>query len=490
MKRIVLPLLFLLMTGCAGVQTLSPPTDPLDRLKYEIDLVLSDSIFIPARASMKVISLETGEVVYERDSKMLMRPASNMKLLTSSAALQILGKDFMFKTSVCIDSLVIEGVLYGNIYLKGFGNPDLKTQDLDTLSRRIKSLGINTITGDVVGDVSYFDDEYWGNGWMWDDEPYPDEMFISPLSVNDNCVRVRVEPGFFAGDSTRVTIDPQTNYVLLVNFARTATDTVLQPLKITRLFKERANIIVVDGQILSGSPPREEQISVWKPELYAAELFKESLQRAGILVQGRSRINVADSVARETAFHLRPMDSMVVNLNKFSDNLAAENTLKTIAAVKRGTPGTARNGVHEVNAFLTQFGIDTTAYLMVDGSGVSHYNLLTTEMIVQLLAGMYHRYDLFPLFFDSLPIAGVDGTLRGRMKASAAEGNVRAKTGTISGVSSLSGYVRTRDGEMFAFSMMMQNFILPSRHFRQTQDSIGILLSRFSRSGSPGVVTP
>ncbi|MBI3003866.1 MAG: D-alanyl-D-alanine carboxypeptidase/D-alanyl-D-alanine-endopeptidase [Ignavibacteriales bacterium] len=481
MKRTVTPFLFSLLIGCAGVQTISPPTDPLERLKYDIDLILADSIFIPARTSIKVSSLESGEVMYERDSKMLMRPASNMKLLTSAAALQILGKDFQFRTSVFVDSTVIDAVLYGNIYLKGFGNPDLTTADLDTLANRIKQMGIAGITGDVIGDVSYFDDEYWGNGWMWDDEPYADEMFISPLSVNDNCVLVKVEPGYFAGDSTKVTVEPATNHVLLVNFAKTVADTVMQPLKITRLFKERANIIVVDGQILAGSTPREEQLSVWKPELYATELFKESLQKTGIRVRGKPKIGAVEPLAREAAFHVQPMDSMVVNLNKSSDNLAAENTLKTIAAVTRGIPGKSQNGVYEVNEFLASFGIDTTSFLMVDGSGVSHYNLLTTEMIVQLLAGMYQRYDLFSLFFDSLPIAGVDGTLRGRMKATSAEGNLRAKTGTISGVSSLSGYVRTRDGEMFAFSMMMQNFIGSSRYYRQAQDEIGILLARFSR---------
>jgi D-alanyl-D-alanine carboxypeptidase/D-alanyl-D-alanine-endopeptidase (penicillin-binding protein 4) len=170
-----------------------------------------------------------------------------------------------------------------------------------------------------------------------------------------------------------------------------------------------------------------------------------------------------------------------VNLNKVSDNLSAENTLKTLAAIKRGVPGTAVSGIYVVNEFLATLGIDTTGYLMVDGSGVSHYNLLTTEMLIQLLRGMYNRHDLFSLFYESLPIAGVDGTLRGRMKAMAAEGNVRAKTGTISGVSSLSGYVKSRENEMLAFSIMMQNFIKPNQLYREAQDRIANLLARFSR---------
>jgi D-alanyl-D-alanine carboxypeptidase/D-alanyl-D-alanine-endopeptidase (penicillin-binding protein 4) len=490
MKYLWLMCLSLVATSCAIFRSTSPPVDPLERLRYDIDAILSDSIFVPARASIKVVSLETGRTLYERDSKLLMRPASNLKLLTSATAIRTLGKDFMFKTIVTADTNVVNGVLYGNIYLKGFGNPDLKTSDLDSLAKQIKASGINAIVGDVIGDVSFFDDEYWGVGWMWDDEPFSDEMFITPLSVNKNCVIIKALPGLFAGDSLRVTIDPPTSYVLLVNFGKTVVDTVTQPLKITRLFKERSNVIVVDGQMSVTSPPEEEQLSVWRPELYATQLFKEALQRAGIFVQGQAKIGLASPSSQEKASHAQRLDSMLINLNKASDNLAAENTLKTIGAVRHGVPGRAQTGISAVNEFLSSLGIDTTTYLMVDGSGVSHYNLLSVEMIVQLLVAVYQRYDLFPLFYESLPIAGVDGTLRGRMKASAAEGNLRAKTGTISGVSSLSGYVRTRDGEMLAFSMMMQNFISSNRLYRDAQDKIGILLSRFSRTRTPGTVSP
>lgn len=480
-KQDLIILFSIFVSGCTGVASLLPPNDPLERLKYDIDTVLLDSIFIPSRASIKVVSLETHETLYERDAKLLFRPASNIKLLTSAAGIHYLGPGFLFKTSVHADSISPDGILTGDIYLKGSGDPDLRTSHLDSLARILRASGLNSITGDVVGDVSYFDDLYWGNGWMWDDEPGSDEMFITPLSVNSNCVKVRVEPGIWAGDSALVSIEPQTEYVMPINFAKTVTDTIVQPLKVTRLFKQRSNIIIVEGEILAGSTPREEQLSVWKPELYAVQLFKEALMRSGVPVRGRARIGTVSAHASELTHHERRFDSIVVNLNKVSDNLSAENTLKTLAAVKRGIPGKAVNGIYVVNEFLSTLGIDTTAYLMADGSGVSHYNLLTTEMLIQLLAAVYNRPDLFPLFYESLPIAGVDGTIRGRMKAMAAEGNVRAKTGTISGVSSLSGYVKSRENEMLAFSIMMQNFIKPNRLYREAQDRIANLLARFSR---------
>ncbi|HEY5614714.1 MAG TPA: D-alanyl-D-alanine carboxypeptidase/D-alanyl-D-alanine-endopeptidase, partial [Bacteroidota bacterium] len=260
----------LIFGGCAGLFPPSIPRDPLERLRYDIDQLLNDSLFLPARISMKVTSLETDEVLYERNSNMLMHPASNMKLLTSSAGIGILGKDFRFNTTVLIDTPMVSDTVTGNLYFKGFGNPDFKSSDLDTLVAQIKSAGINTILGDVISDVSYFDDLFWGEGWMWDDEPYEFEAFITPLSINDNCVRITVTPGFYTGDTALVTIVPNTSYVSLMNEATTVTDTALIPLQVTRLFKERLNTIVTDGQMLAGSQTREFVLSVWKPEIYAS----------------------------------------------------------------------------------------------------------------------------------------------------------------------------------------------------------------------------
>jgi D-alanyl-D-alanine carboxypeptidase/D-alanyl-D-alanine-endopeptidase (penicillin-binding protein 4) len=479
----VLALVFL--AGCAGIFPSGVPRDPVERLRYDLDRLLDDSLFIPTRAGVKVVSLESGEVLYDRNSTMLMHPASNMKLLTSAAAIGLLGKDFPLTTVVFADTMMAADTLEGNLYFKGFGNPDLKSTDLDTIVAQIRASGIAAVRGNIVADVSYFDDLFWGEGWMWDDEPYSFEAFITPLSINDNCVKVVVSPGANHGDRALVTLDPPTTYVTLVNNAITVTDTVLIPLDVTRLFKERLNTIVVSGQIHRSSKPREYTLSVWKPELYAAQLLKESLEKSGIAVGGSTLIGTTPPAARAMARHVGRFDSMLVNLNKISDNLSAENTLKILGAEKRGTPGSARSGISETKLFLSQFGIDTTKFLMVDGSGVSHYNLLTAEMLVQLLVGMAHRPEWFPLFYASLPVAGVDGTLSNRMKGTPAEGNLRAKTGSISGVSSLSGYVTSLDGEMLAFSILMQHFIGGNRPFREVQDRIGARLAAFSRKRNP-----
>ena len=483
MKAFFFSLIVLVMlAGCTGSGILQPPSDPVERLKYDIDRFLADSLFVPARASITVVSLESGEVLYERDNKLLMHPASNLKLLTSSAALDTLGKDFEFKTCILVDSLTPSGTVLGNAYLKGFGDPDLRTTDLDSLASLLKMSGVDTVLGNVVADASYFDDLAWGSGWMWDDEPESDEMYISAVSVNKNCVTVTVTPGDSAGVPAKVSVDPPTRYVDLIHRAVTVKDTVVHRLRVSRRFRERSNTITVEGEIpIDTSARKTTTISVWQPDLYAAELFKESLERAGIQVFGRASIGITSVAALEKTRHVRRLDSVVVNLNKVSDNLSAENTLKTISATVFGPPGSAPSGITFVHQFLTSFGIDSTKYVMVDGSGVSHYNLLTSEIVTRLLAGMYRRSDLFPVFYESLPIAGVDGTMEKRMRGTAAEGNLRAKTGTISGVSSLSGYVRGRGGEMLAFSILMQNFARSSGAYRNVQDSIGIMLAGFNR---------
>ncbi|MEX2190538.1 MAG: D-alanyl-D-alanine carboxypeptidase/D-alanyl-D-alanine-endopeptidase [Bacteroidota bacterium] len=471
----------LLTAGCAMSDRTTRPGTPVDALRYDIDTILSDSIFIQSDAALKVVSLETGEVLYERNGVRLMRPASNTKLITSSAALSILGTDHEFRTSILADSIHPDGTVHGSLYLKGYGDPDLSVADLDTMIAQLKAIGIKAIQGNIVADASWFDDLYWGEGWMWDDEPYSYEAGICALSVNKNCVKVSIIPGTIPGEGVRVLIDPPTQYVSLLNTARAVADTAIIPLSVTRMYKERLNALVVSGEVVTRRDTIHRWVTVWRPELYAATLLKERLEADSISVRGQATIGVALPWSRELAYHRRSIDSVVINLNKMSDNLSAENTLKTIAVARGGIPGSAKYGLYQANVFLSEIGIDTTKYWIVDGSGVSHYNLLTAEMLVQLLTAMTKQPDTFGLFFESLPIAGVDGTLKTRMRGTKAEGNLRAKTGSIGGVSALSGYVTTADGERLVFSMLMQDFILPSRFYRNAQDAIGAILAGFKR---------
>ncbi len=468
--------------GCAGGFPFGG-SDPIARLRADIDAILADSVFQSTVPSIRVVDPSTGEVLYDRNSHMLIRPASNMKLVTSAAGLHVLGTQYTFKTSVGWDSLTAGGTVHGNLYLRGYGNPDLTTNDLDLLAQRVADAGVRRVLGDLVVDISFFDSLQWGTGWMWDDDPAPYQAYVSPLSLNKNCVEVVIEPDSIT-NTVRISVVPETRYVQLRTSVTVALDSVRTPLTFTRPTSEPPNTLVVSGEILRTAKPVREQVTVVWPEIYAGTVFQERLTAKGIVAGGRVVRGRLPGPATERVWHEWGMDSMVINLNKVSDNLSAEMTLKTIAATIQGPSGSARAGVWNVNRFLALSGIDTTNHYQVDGSGLSHYNLLRVDFLTDLLVSMYRRPDLFPLYYTSLPIGGVDGTLRGRMKASFAEGNVHAKTGSIAGVSSLSGYVTDRDGKLLVFGMSMQDFVWSSRYYRLAQDRICDVLARFSRGSS------
>ena len=474
-------LVSLILVACAppyvGREQL-PEEFPIDR---QIGRLLDDTLFVSTQVAVKVVSVDNGDVLYDRNSALLFHPTSNMKLFTSAAALALLEEDYTFKTVLMADGIVQDTVLIGNIYLKGYGDPLLNSLDLATVAVQLASGGIKIVNGDIVGDVSYFDDLYWGKGWMWDDEPETTEMFITPLSVNHNTITVFVAPGERSNSPVTVRLQPETHYVEILNEGRTVTDTVAQKLKVTRFWRERSNIVHVTGEMLRWTSKKEYGLSVWKPELYTLVLLMEEMERQGIRVLGNVGIGETPDSAVPFLQIERPIDSVIVYLNKESDNLSAENILKTLGAEYRGVPGTAENGIYVVREFLASLGIDTTRFHVADGSGVSRYNFMSAETIIQLLLAMTWDQALFERFYTSLPIAGVDGTLEDRMNGSAAEGNAHAKTGTLNGVSNLSGYVTTRDGELLAFSILMQNFLGETRPYRDVQDRIVAILANYSR---------
>jgi serine-type D-Ala-D-Ala carboxypeptidase/endopeptidase (penicillin-binding protein 4) len=466
--------------GCVSTSSIISvrQLSPTEKLKLDIDKALKDSLFISSHASIKVVSIRTGESLYEHESKFLMNPASNVKLFTSAAAIGVLGNNYQLKTSVYADSITQNGSVLGNLYLKGFGDPLLSTDDLDSLARQIALKGITRITGGVVADNSYFDDRHWGLGWTWDDEPDPDAPFISALTVNKGCASV-----IAFSDSTKVflSISPVTSFIRGVNTSTIARDNILRPFKLRRPTQDKPNVIIAEGN-LDTFASFEQKLSIRRPDLYAAQLFAEALQRHNVIVQDDISSGTTRSSLHEVATLAHTLDTVVTEMNKTSSNLSAENLLKVLGATRYGAPGSAKTGVYVVNSFLSSLGIDTTQCIFVDGSGVSRYNLVSADIIVQLLTAMYRWNSYYALFSASLPVAGVDGTLSSRMTSISTTGNIFAKTGTLSGVSCLSGYAKTKDGELLAFSMMMQNFLLSSNYYRQVQDKIGAILISFSRN--------
>lgn len=480
---------FVFLAGCATHGPLRKPAqekNAIAALQKQIDMVLQDSVLQQTRTGIKIVSLNTGRTWYEKNSRELFHPASNMKLLTTATALNRLGPDFRFRTLLLADSASLkDSTISGNIYLKGFADPSLTTQDLHRMVKELRFRGIRRITGNLVCDESYLDDLYLGQGWMWDDASSEDFAPISALTVNDNCVEVTVKPAVRPGDRLTVHLEPETNYMKIVNHGVTvdSTDTVLtKAFKVERKWKHPENTIVIEGGLIAGGPERTFKREVVDPARYAGTLFGELLVQEHISLQGSVLKGVAPDTVILLAEHLSPpLSQIVFRINKISHNLSAELLLKTLGAEMGGVPGSAKKGISEIYQFLQEIGIDSTSYKLADGSGVSRYDLVTPDLLVTLLQAMYREFQVQPEYQSSLPIAGLDGTLKRRMTNTPAERTLRAKTGTLSGVSDLSGYTITADSEIVAFSIMMEHFVGSASKIRKVQDRIGELLTSFSR---------
>lgn len=467
--RIVL--YFLILFTClasAGTKKKSLRTLAIRTAKTKIVNILNSPDLRSSFTGMEVMDLKTRTVIFERNSEKLFHPASNTKLLTTAAALATI-PNYIYKTALGTDGSIHDSTLQGNLYIRGSGDPLFRVEHMDSLAGNLAKKGLTRITGDLIGDPSYFDSVAWGTGWMWDDEPSSDEPFITPLAVNGNSVHVTIEPGASPGLKPSYNIFPFTPALPVIDSGMTGFDTSNTPLLATRRHGE--NEIRIAGWIAPHTPPKEFDISVGKPEVFFLDLFRERLLAHGVIVAGKNRLGqYAGTALLGTVNH--ELDSAITLINKFSDNPGAEGLVKTMGAELCGHPGSWQNGMFVIKRYLFSVGIDTAAIILNDGSGVSFYNIITPADMVMLLADQYYNPARFKRFSASLPIAGVDGTLHNRMRGSPAAKNVHAKTGTITGVSALSGYVTSADGRLLAFSIMSNHFPGDVKILRDVQDHI------------------
>lgn len=444
-----------------------------------IEELLNSSFFDTTLIAVHITNASTGETVFSKNSKMLLHPASNMKIITSSAGLLFLGPQYEFHTTLLAKGKLSKGTFTGDIIIKGGSDPDFTDSLLNQMVAALKEKGIKQIKGRLIGDVSMLDSIYWGNGWMWDDDPSFDAPYISALTINDNVVTVTITAEEGTG-SPSVTIKPETAYLPVLNKAR-VTANPEKPLNINRNYLEHKDEIIIEGDIKPGSK-RTEVLNVSTPALYFMTLFREKLLAAGIKQVPQPLITRSyDYLNADTLLTLsKRYDSIIVNLNKTSDNLSTEMILRALSHKYFGAPASARNGVKMVDSMITLLGLNPSNYRIVDGSGVSHYNLVTAELLHKILTHFYlneQETGLYSILKNSFPVAGVDGTLENRMKTGAAYGKVFAKTGTLSGVSCLSGYTTNSNNETLIFSIMMQNHYRNIRRVLDFQNTICTIIS-------------
>ena len=571
-------------------------------LHAEIDALLNVEWLRYGYCGVVVRDLQTGETLYRRDSERVLIPASNMKLLVTAAALHRLGPEYRFRTRVWMrGSLTPDGVLHGDLILQGLGDATLEMRGLETLAQQVRQAGVQRVQGYLLYDDSWLDAERYGFGWSSDDEPFGYQAQMSALCAERNAVRLYAKPATQVGQPAQLRLEPATDYVALVNRTRTgergAANTGI------RATRTRArNQIIVDGTLPLGS---EEvfvgRYAVENPSRYAAHLFRQALQAAGVVVErgivpnlwkiddpllqvppasrgnpaahstvplakrgephalqsvplakrgepaGGGRFALSASLAKQgephalqsvplakrgepagggqfvnfdravgltrqthnplwsaeaklqhsaeaerphaihavwkrgdagvtlLAEHLSPpLREVVALINKPSDNLITEITLKTLGKEVRGE-GTTAAGVQVLREFLQSAGLEMGAVHIVDGSGLSRINGVSPENFVRLLEYM-HRSPHAEAFRESLPVYGVDGTLRNRLRGTPVQGNGYAKTGSLNRVSSLSGYLRTKSGRWLAFSIVMNAYNASGTDARALQDKFVQLL--------------
>ncbi len=486
----ILSLLAFGLNQCAASRKTAGPAGPpppsaitsLETLASSIDTLLADPRFRTTNVGVNVVRIRDGRVLFAHNATKLFHPASNMKLFTTAAALMHLGPNYRFVTRVASDTgRVIADTLKSDLYLIGSGNPDFSFGDLAYLVEQVYARGVRYIGGDIVCDDTLLDTLWYGNGWMWDEGSSADFAPIGALTLHNNCVEVHVASGDSVNQPLKAWLVPSTSYVKIINNSRTIalpmlrseSDFDYRPAEIERNWQARENVIRIEGMLPNDGTEITEWINIVNPSLYFGHVFRELCERYGITVAGEVRRGAAPDTLRVLAKHVsEPLLNLVINTNKPSDNLSAELLLKVVGAKVLGPPGTAAKGIQVIKTMLSGWGLDTTACRFTDGSGVSRYNLVSPALLTGLLTRMYRDFSLRSEFIASLPIAGVDGTLRSRMIRTAAYRVLHAKTGTLSGVTTLSGYTQSLDGEVLAFSIMMSHFLDSARIYREIQDEI------------------
>ncbi len=510
-RRSVARLLFIAVL--LATPLLAAPVKPLpDR----VAAVLNAPDLTQGFWGIEVVSVATGKTLYVQNGDKLFTPASNTKLFTTAAALALIGPDYKFRTTVeTTGTLDRYGRLSGDLVLVGHGDPnlsgrelpyDLKTQRNDDPIQALESLadalvqkGVKFIDGDIVADDSYFAFERYAEGWSQDDLVWADGAPVSALTVNDNVVFVNILPADRPGEKAFVSVKPFADYYRLDNRIITAPAGTGRKFFVNR--EPGSMVLTLWGNMPLDDTGANEALAIEDPAEFAAGLFRQLLERRGIVIYGHQRTRHTELATLSTfsvtaiapshggsdndgpppplkttqpitlaSYESKPLLQDVRVINKVSQNLHAEILLRLLGR-ERGNAGTIEGGLEVLRGFLTQAGIASDQYVFYDGSGLSRQNLVTPHAIVQLL-----RYcSTQPWGNDykaTLPISGVDGSLTDRLNSARLQKHILAKTGSLGGVKALSGYATTDSGQAVVFSILSNNFNLPAKRVTDAIDQL------------------
>ncbi|MCE1188149.1 MAG: D-alanyl-D-alanine carboxypeptidase/D-alanyl-D-alanine-endopeptidase [Ignavibacteria bacterium] len=458
-KSAILSILtFTLSCVVLSSSSVTAQSDIHNTIKLRLDSLAHIPFWDTVSCGIRVFDATEGKLVYENNARKLMHPASNMKILTTMTALHYLGPEYTYRTDILRKGMRTDKTVQGDLVVRGSGDPDFNEADLDSLLQILQHDGIKEFTGNLIADVSLFDSVRWGKGWMWDDETGSDAPWLTPLNIAKNCVKVTYVK--LPARQPEISIVP--NYSSCVIFNEVVLDTVRKiSVSINRDGNDMIhNIFHISGHVNDNDTISiTEELSIVHPALRFLELVRSKLSNLGIRILGKDSVSYGKV---ETTALLceksRNLGEIVIPLNKESDNLSAEMVLRSIPAARGKLHITAADGLRFIDSLISYYGMNPGNYRLVDGSGASHYNLISAELLGRLLENCFYQdRKVYELLRTSFPWGGIDGTLRKRMKQAPLLGNVYAKTGTISGVSSLSGYLHTPNNKIYVFSIVMQN---------------------------------
>ncbi|MEV4555820.1 D-alanyl-D-alanine carboxypeptidase/D-alanyl-D-alanine-endopeptidase [Kitasatospora sp. NPDC049285] len=451
-----------LLAGSAQADN-PPPVDAA--LTADLDALLGDARLANAQAGVEVLDAQSGQVLYARQPGALLTPASTMKTVTSTAALELLGTDYRFSTEVRSTGTTYGGTLVGDLVLRGGGDPSLLVQDLDDLAAKVAASGVTTVTGRVLADGSRYDRTPLGPGWAWDDEQYSYSPQISGLTVAGDAeytmdtVQVTVTPGA-AGENAKVALVPAEAPMKFTGTVATGAAGSGTSADVER--RRGENELALSGSIAAGAAPATFWVTVEDPATYAGKVFAGALARHGVkVVRGVQSATGSETSQPLVSHDSKTLGELIVPMLKLSNNGIAEHLTKEIGKAKGGR-GDWSTGIAQIKGFLKANGLESPGGRQVDGSGLSRYDLITPAKMAGLLK-LAQDKPWFSAWYNALPVAGnpdrmTGGTLAARMRGTKAENNVHAKSGSMSGVDNLVGYATAPDGRKLVFAVMVSNF--------------------------------
>ena len=456
-------------------------------LHSRIDQLINQPRFQPAHFGIYIMEPQTGGIIYSRNAHDLFMPASNMKLITTAATLDILGEDYTYETRLYTDGKIENGILKGDLWIKGSGDPTISGRYYDgqiehifqSWTDSLKKLGINKIEGRIIGDDNIFSDQGLGSGWEHNDLSYYYAAKTGGLSYNDNCMDLYFTPGDSLGAPAKIVQKPIPDYMKIKNELTTVHPDSQQYIDFHRY--ANSDSVRVFGSITIDSDTIVDWVTINDPTNFSLTGFKKCLKDADIEYGQIVDIDeLEDEEARYDSMQIIlshssvKMDTIVHTLNKVSQNFYAETLQKTLGAEIKNK-GTNQAGIEVENEWFEDIGIDPDGIFIRDGSGLSRHNLVSPFQIATILQTMKNS-PAYESYLKSLPVGGIDGTLKNRFEGYNVSGHVHAKTGYVGHVRALSGYVTAKTGKEYIFSILVNHYPTPTSCINDLQDRIVALL--------------